>query len=69
MDDNLIRHLNNKNIEKVSRQKKQTTKEYKAIRISKRYTKFAKAHRDQLDKLKTGAAYETIIAVKVTKNH
>ena len=37
------------------------------MRSSNRYTKFARAHHDQLEELNTGAKYETGIAIKVAK--
>ena len=67
MDDNIIRYLKKKDNEKGNRQKKQRTKEYKAMRSSNRYNKFAESHRDQLEELKTGANYETDVTVKIVK--
>ena len=52
---------------KWKRQNYQKTKGCKSSRSGNRYTKFAEARRSQLDKMKTGAKYETGITVKVTK--
>ena len=67
MDENLIRHLQVKDQFKWKRQLQQKTKEYKACRSSNRYSKFAEAHRSQLEDAKTGAQYESGIAVKNAK--
>jgi len=67
MDTNLARHLTKKDMEKGKRQYKQATKGYKARRSANKYSKFAVAHRDQLEELKTGAKFETGVAVQVAK--
>ena len=67
MDENLIKHLKGKDQKKAKRQQQQKTKKYKASRSSKRYDKFSKAHSDQLEEMKTGAMYESGVAVKVAK--
>ena len=67
MDDNLIKHLKGKDQKKAKRQVQQKTKKYKASRSSNRYDKYSDAHRDQLEEMKTGAMYESGVAVKVAK--
>ena len=67
MDENLIKHLKGKDNKKAKRQEQQKTKKYKASRSSNRYDKFSEAHRDQLEEMKTGAMYESGVAVKVAK--
>ena len=52
---------------KEKRQIEQNTKEYKSRRSTNRYAKFAEAHRSQLDEVKTGAMYESGVAVKLAK--
>jgi len=42
----------------------QKTKEYKSGKNANRYAKFAEAHRLQLEDVKTGAKYESGVAVK-----
>ena len=68
MDENLIRHLQKKDGNKGKRQILQKSKEYKSIRSTNRYAKFAEAHRSQLQDAKTGAQYESGVAVKCEKN-
>ena len=67
IDANLVRHLKRKDENKRERQKQQKTVEYKARRSSNRYKKFAEAHSSQLADVKTGATYESGIAVKNAK--
>lgn len=67
LDSNLIRHLKGKDGTKEKRQIEQNTKEYKSKRSTNRYAKFAEAHRSQLDEVKTGAMYESGVAVKLAK--
>jgi len=67
MDDNLARHLQKKDANKEERQIVQKMKEYKVSRSTNRYAKFAEAHRSQLEDTKTGAQYESGVAVKNAK--
>ena len=67
LDPNLIHHLKRKDIMKEKKKIEQNTKKYKAKRSSNRYAKFAEAHRSQLDEVKTGAMYESGIAVQLAK--
>jgi len=67
IDKNLVRHLTKKDENKNKRRAVQKTKEYKFYRSAKRYDKYAKAHTDQLDDMKTGAQYETGVAVALAK--
>ena len=67
LDANLIRHLKGKDETKEKKQIEQKTKEYKSRRSTNRYAKFAEAHRSQLDEVKTGAMYESGVAVRLTK--
>ena len=67
MDYNLVRYLRMRDSNKGKRQRKQNTIDYKAGRIRNRYKKFAEAHRSQLEDVKTGATYESWVAVKNTK--
>ena len=63
----MSRHLKNKDKNKRKRQHQQKTVDYKAGRSANRYSKFAEAHRSQLEDAKTGVAYESGIAVKHAK--
>ena len=67
IDANLARHLKRKDENKSKRQQQQKTVEYRAGRSANRYSKFAEAHCLQLADFKTGAAYESGIAVKNAK--
>ena len=42
----------------------QETKIYKSYRSKKRYDKYAEAHADELEEVKTGAQYESGVALK-----
>ena len=68
IDKNLVRHLTKRDERKNKRRAVQKTKDYKSYRSAKRYNKYAKAHTDQLDDMKTGAQYETGVAVAIAKN-
>jgi len=67
LDANLIRHLQKKDGNKGKRRLLQKSKEYKSSRSTNRYAKFAEAHRSQLQDAKTGAQYESGVAVKYAK--
>ena len=67
IDKNLVRHLTKKDENKNKRRAVQKTKEYKSYRSAKRYDKYAKAHTDQLGDMKSGAQYETGVAVATAK--
>jgi len=67
LDQNLISHLQMKDKNKWTRQIVQKTKGYKISRSTNRYAKFAEAHRSQLEDGKTGAQYESGVAVKNAK--
>ena len=69
LDENLVRHLKMRDLNKGKRQIFQRTKEYKSSRSTNRYAKFAEAHRSQLEDTKTGAKYESGIAVKIAKKN
>ena len=67
LDKMLISHLQMKDKNKWNRQIEQKTKGYKISRSSNQYAKFAEAHRSQLEDGKTGAQYESGVAVKNAK--
>lgn len=64
---NLIRHLKEKDRTKERRQVVQKTNAYKSTPRTNQYAKFAEAHRSQLEENKTGAKYESGVAVKEDK--
>ena len=67
LDANLMCHLKVKAEKKQKRHVFQKTKVYKSNRSTNRYAKFAEAHRSQLEENKTGAKYESGVAVKQAK--
>ena len=69
IDANLVRHLKRKDENKSKRKQQQKTVEYKAGRSANRHSKFAEAHPSQLADVKTGAMYESGIAVKNAKKN
>ena len=67
LDENLSRYLMKRDENKSKRQIFQATKIYKSYRSKKRYDKYAEAHADQLEEVKTGAQYESGVALKTAK--
>ena len=51
----------------MKRQALQCTDKYKASRSNKQYLKYAETHTDKLEENKSGAKYETGVAVNVAK--
>ena len=66
MDENLVRNLKKRDMYKGKIQIMQKSKACKSSCSTNRYTKFAESHRSQIEDSKTGAQYESGVAVENT---